>query len=379
MVPTFGKRGEIFFTGRQIQSRHNGRRLSTLAKAANLTGEIMRRIISIRWRVLIWGAVVLLLWTGCGDPSSPDTDSETHWGDGSQLPDLAGESDEGDCEPLPEEDRILELDEWVGTADGVLYGDVVEVKPALDVGYSPHGDDDTSPIYDASECESVDFGFAVTLENLSGYLHDHDLPDELTIHFGTSYYSALVSEHRPDIDEDGVHWPEENVGIGPGMRIGGLVFEEPKLSGRWSFGVRQGGVNVVHQVVDGGLVVSKPRQFDEGASCRHQEPREVLEELGESGLLDELESLDASGELYVASEDRTFAVHGHPVYDEEPYGLPYAGYWFADCHLDDGPDECSGDGDCADGQCTGGECVECVDDAGCEPGAICHEGECVTE
>lgn len=321
-------------------------------------------------------AVALLLWNGCSDPSGPDTDSETHWGDGTQLPDLEGQTD-GDCEALPEDEQILELDEWIGGADGILYGDVVKVEPALDVGHSPHGDDDTSPLYEASECKDVSFGFSATLENLRGYLHDHDVPDELTMHFGTSYYTTLVDEHKPDIDENGVHWPEQDVGIGAGMRIGGLVFEEPKLSGRWSFGGQYPDANIMHQIVGGEIVVPKPRQFDEGAECRRQQPREQLEELDESGLMDELESLDASGELYVEPEERTWAVHGHPRYQEEPYGLPYAGYWFADCYLDDGADECSGDDDCADGSCMAGECVECVDDAGCEPPAICEGGKCV--
>ena len=129
----------------------------------------------------------------------------------------------------------------------------------------------------------------------------------------------------------------------------------------------------------GELVVPKPRQVDEGAECRPQEPREVLEALGESGLLDTLQSLDASGELYVEPQERALAVHGHPVYEEDPYGLPFAGYWFAECHLGGAVDECSGDGDCAAGYCMAGECVDCVADADCEAGSICEGGQCVEE
>lgn len=251
------------------------------------------------------------------------------------------------------------------------------MEPALDIGYSSQGDG--GPVYDASECEEIRDGFKVTLENIDGYFHDKDVPDELTVHFRWGALSAFSSEHRPDIDEDGVHWPQEGeMGIGPGMRIGGQFVEEPVWTERWA--IRVGDPSpMMYQVIDDEIIIQEERPEFGRSTCR-EEPYDELEALGESGLLAKLEALDADGELYIEPGERALSVHESPLYDEDPPRFPSSGVFVAYCILpDDGEDECADDGDCGDGYCMAGECVECVDDDGCEPGTVCDGGQCVEE
>lgn len=326
--------------------------------------------------VVGWIATLALWMVACN--GEPDTGSETHWGNEPQLPEL-GPPGNGDCELEPEE-LLLDLREWIGLADGLIIGDVVSVEPALEVGWAPVVPEGQSQIVEGDQCERIQNAFAVELENISGYLHDQELPDEMTVYFGWSFMLALPPEVSPWTDEEGVDWPDEEVGIFEGMRIGGLIFHEPVITDRWSFRIAPDMDRRLF-LVDDDQITHQEAQY---SYCSYSGPVDQIEALGESGLLAELAALDAEGSLYVAPEDRLWSVHGHAIYDEDPPRLPAPSHWVAECQLPDEafPDDyCFDDSDCDGGDiCVAGDCVGCMSDADCGPGEICGEvGQCISE
>ena len=373
------RRGEKIFTGSTIQKPPPSLWKVHTHLTDRPTGITMNRPVKLTATMFAAGLLFAGLATiGCSsDPGNPDTDSETHWG----LPNHDSIPGDNDCPSLPEDEREYELDEWVGTADGMIIGDVVKVEPALDLGWTSLSVSDNSQLRTAEDCKAIHRAFSVKLDNIRGVLHDHDLPDEKVSHFGWEAWASMPDDQRPDIDEDGVHWPTDGIGIGEGMRIGGLVSEEPKLTNRWSFRMSPYELRPLFEVEDD-EIVHQAHAFDVEHVCKPIPPLETIEALGESELLSKLDDFQQQDQLFVDPEERRWSVRGFGGYDEEPPRLPSPGSWVGECELEpqDDPRDCQDDSDCPDDlECSGGECVECMQDSDCDStaGEICTAGECI--
>lgn len=106
-----------------------------------------------KWRYLVPGIVVALgSLSACGDPNSPDTDSETHWG----MPDA--EAFDQDCESQPRPSGC----EWALSTDAVVVGTVENLEPITSPVIMAHSDYDNDELFD--DCDGpVNAGLAIEL------------------------------------------------------------------------------------------------------------------------------------------------------------------------------------------------------------------------
>lgn len=249
------------------------------------------------------------------------------------------------------------LQDWVGSADGVVFGKVVDVAPMDDKGILRFPPEDGGlKVRDASECAKIDNGFVVRLEGVEGYLHDGEVPDEMEMAFGTFYQRMMSSEALARIEEGKVVWPLERRRIAEGMIIGGLVFYNEDLD-QWSM-AQPGDVPLFEIREDSGLVF---QEGDYGESCKVP-PFDQLEGLNGEELLALLDRVQ-----FVPRDDRLWSKIDLRIED-----MGRGSLWLGLCLTEEELDlleelyegrklkndaECAEQSDCDLGfGCVGGEC-----------------------
>ena len=252
----------------------------------------------------------------------------------------------------------LTLREWLNEPDGMVIGTIKEIEPDLTKGYSGSNNE----LQTASECEGeITNVFRVQLGDLEGILHDNEgLPETIDIHFGHSFKQQFDSEMMPEVTDDEVIWPDDQHRLQEGMRIGGRVYQEHKITERWSMISSPVNVRPFFQVLESGEIEFQPMEYGPG-TCGAWPPVEKISDLGEEGVINRISELDAEGKL---SSDYDVDSWVSDDYDPEHAFSGWVGLWFGGCN----PGNIGGDND---------DDIECYDFEDCGESETCQGNECV--
>lgn len=286
------------------------------------------------------------LFLGCGEVKVEEEDFIPE--SSARLPGMSRTV--GQCREYWSGSPELSLKDWIQTGDGLVFGTIEKVEPALDIGYTDMQGYEKR-VRDSEECNGIEYSFKIHLKNVKGYFHDQDVSESLTVHIGYGYHERWTTQ--PKVTANEVIWPEGELKIEPGMRIGGLLFQE-QLTGRWGFGLKE--EEPIFQVIQDKTYVQKGG--DVGNPCGPGVPVSFVESLSESALLEEIAILDVDSGLYVKREDRNLSQKEVSV-----NRMYRAGNWLGSCLVT--PINEPGD--------------QCTDNAGCDDGLVCIYGFCFSD
>lgn len=253
-------------------------------------------------------------------------------------------------EECPHED--LDIVEWIGLADGLIFGEVVDIAPMKDVGWRQDVESGTSRVAEGEECDEIVGGFSIKLQNLQGYLHDADVPEEMEMVFGHGYGDMFLVEHMPTVEDEMVSWPDDKRKIEEGMVIGGLAFYNQMLD-RWTF--QQKFNQPIFQIrTEEGLIF---QEITDLSFVCLPPPKDQLRGVDADELISMIEKKEA--DLFVEQDERRLTT---PVEEEEDFGVVGWSRWMGLCRTGDEVMETKE--------------IECQTQRDCEFGEACVEGDC---
>lgn len=209
----------------------------------------------------------------------------------------------GDCaEPGYE----LSFEQWIQRGDGLIYGEIIEVTPALDIGWVPIPVEggDAARIWEAESCAEVQDGLRIRLGNVGGFIHDGELADIMDIYLGATV-AGLFPGHAPRTEDGEIRWPQGEPILTEGMIVGGLVYHN-SLVDRWSF--RPGLRLPIFEITEQGLKL----QEADSEICGEWPPVQEIEGMTSEELQEYIETLDQEIGLRTAEENRLWSAKSVP-------------------------------------------------------------------
>lgn len=309
-----------------------------------------------RWLIFTSLLVVAYFLSFVSCTSSDTEDGRTKTIDDTpRLPTL--HIDDADCEKSGVE---LTLQDWVHKGDALVVGEIIEIAPALDIGWPIVRDTEQDPserVYSKNECEEIQDALRIRMRIIAGYFQDIDLLDTVDIYFGASDGHLLANPLAPMVSESGVTWPQgQTPSLALGMTVGGLIYYNPMVK-RWSFGPGQRmpifevlGGKIRFQSLDRPLV----------KRCGEWPPIRELDGMSVDDLRTEIRKLDSQNKLNTPVSERDWSIQRD--LDRQVSGVAsFVGSCVTKTYLEKREQA---------------EHADCSQDRDCDAGTHCQSGTC---
>lgn len=274
-----------------------------------------------------------------------------------------------DCVENAPNGKEMTWDEWRQSGDGIVYGTIVDIQPALDQGIAFVPDekevaDKASMIRDEQSCLDITGALRVRLALDGGFLQDDStqqsltgaaLPKELDLYFGSTM-ADVFHAYTPIVRDGNITWGEKGPAISKGMVIGGVAFYNDIVD-KWSL-ISPIGQQPLFDIVDNQI------HFQEGTAtsemCDARVPVSLLDGYAIDTLDELVEVTQREGTLWVDRTSRTLSIQN------EEEAVRWVRGWIGECITqeyldlrDKDKDGCQVSNDCQQGeQCIDGACVE---------------------